>query len=102
MPARSARVAQIVVDVLTGPSHPWRFDTENVEMLARAGAHAPERVMEVIGRAILDRDRRAIFGIDVFAGLFEAIGLQAVRNWVAANGQDQLHWLAAAFPESRA
>jgi hypothetical protein len=97
-PRDPARVAQILVNVMTLPSHPWRLDDGNVSVLAEAGALAPDRVMEVIGGAILDRDRRAIFGIDVYGGLFESIGLEAVRRWVAAFGSEHLHWLARHFP----
>jgi hypothetical protein len=100
-PHDPARVAQILVKVMTGPSHPWRLDDGNVGVLAEAGALAPDRVMEVIGRAILDRDRQTIFGVDDYQGLFESISLEAVRRWVAAFGSEHLHWLARHFPSPR-
>jgi hypothetical protein len=50
--------------------------------------------MEEVGRAILDRERRVLFGVHIFRGLFEAIGLPVVQEWVAAHGVKQIRWLA--------
>jgi hypothetical protein len=80
--------------VLTAIHHPWQLDDDNVAVLTEAARTAPDAVMEVIGRAILDRDRRLVFGADEFQGLFEAIGVESVRRWVAAHGREHLRWIA--------
>ncbi|QDU21283.1 ATP-binding protein [Urbifossiella limnaea] len=87
-------VAEVVVGLITGSGHDWRLDDGNVEVLAAAGRVAPRGVMNVIGAAILDPARRGIFGVDVFHGLFEAIGVAEVRRWVEAHGPEALRWVA--------
>ncbi len=93
-PHDPVRVAGVVVGVMTGPDSAWRFDDDNVRLLAGAARLDPDGVMEAIGRAILDPDRRGMFAVDVFEGLFEAIGLDAVRRWVGRHGPDTLKWVA--------
>lgn len=97
-PYDPVRVAELVVDVMTSTSsHPWRFGKENVKVLREAARLAPDGVMEVVGLAILDRNRRAIFGIDVYHGLFETIGVHALKRWVDDHGQEHLRWIARHF-----
>lgn len=93
-PHDPGRVAELVVELITGSDHPWRFGDENAEVLAGAARSAPREVMEVIGQAILDPARRVIFGIDVFHGVFEAVGVDEVRRWVETHGSDTLPWVA--------
>jgi hypothetical protein len=57
--------------------------------------------MEAVGSAVLDPERRPIFGIACFHGLLEAIGLQHVAAWVELNGQEYLRWLARHFESPR-
>ncbi|HYH66983.1 MAG TPA: hypothetical protein VD866_19970, partial [Urbifossiella sp.] len=93
-PHDPARVAGVVVGLMTGTDHPWRFAEENAEVLAAAAGRAPRAVMEVIGGAILDPARRTIFGVDVIHGVFEAVGVDEVRRWVAGHGPEALRWIA--------
>ena len=97
-PHDPVRAAEAVVGVMTTPDHPWRFDRENVPLLAEAARRDPDGVMGVIGGAILDPNRRLVFGVGVFRGLFEAVGLDAVRRWVEAHGPETLRWIARHFP----
>jgi hypothetical protein len=53
--------------------------------------------MGVIGRALLDPDRRGIFGAAVYTGLFDAIGVNNVRRWVDTHGSEYLRWIARHF-----
>ncbi len=97
-PHNPVRVASILVDLITSPvHHPWRFDQENTESLIEAARINSDGVMDVIGRAILDRDRRAMFGVTVYRGLFEAIGVKSVSRWVTEHGPKYLRWLARHF-----
>ena len=93
-PHEPVQVAAVVVGVLTGPINSWRFDEETVAVLRESARLAPERVMEVIGGAILDRERRSAFGVHVYHGLFEAIGVDAVKRWVDMHGRENLRWIA--------
>jgi hypothetical protein len=91
-------VAELVVRYITEPGGAggWR-QAESVDLLAAAAAIDPSAVMEAVGSAITDRARRAIFGIGVFQGLFDAIGLQHVRAWVENHGGKHLPLLARHF-----
>jgi hypothetical protein len=93
-PHDPVRVAGVVLGVMTGPSCPWRLDDGNTEVLAEAARRDPDGVMEEIGRAVLDPYRRGIFEVDVFDGLFEAVGVDAVRRWVDEHGRETLPWVA--------
>lgn len=90
-------VAELVVDILTRRNHPWQFDPENQRLLTTAASAAPGPVMGVIGTAILDPDRRVVFLVEVYRGLFDAIGIDVVRNWLTAHGGEPLRWLARHF-----
>lgn len=92
------RVAKIALEVMTFPgSHPWRFNEQNEILVAECAALDPIQIMETIGQYILDPQRRNIFGISVFRGLFESIGVDAVRQWVNKHGRDKLRWIARHF-----
>ncbi|HYH65478.1 MAG TPA: hypothetical protein VD866_12350 [Urbifossiella sp.] len=95
-------VAEVVIGLLTGSSHPWRHDDGNAEVLAAAARLAPRGVMDAVGAAVLDPSRRPIFLIGVFHGLFEAVGVAEVRRWVDAHGQDALRWVARHLDSPRA
>ncbi len=93
------QVAELVVGRITEPSGSLMWDVdEGVEVLIRAAAVDPAAVMEAVGDAVLVRDRRVIFGVAVFEGLFEAIGLQHVTEWLERHGREHLRWLARHFP----
>jgi hypothetical protein len=96
-PHDPARVAEAVVAVLTGQSSLWKYDEENIRVLVQAAALAPGQVMEVVGSAIHDPSRRSMFAVGVYRGLFEAVGVDAVRDWVDSHGRQYLRWLARHF-----
>jgi hypothetical protein len=77
----------------TRPGPPGRTDTTLELLIELAGAH-PQAVMHEVGRAILDPQRRPIFGALIFRGLFEAIGLPVVQGWVELHGNEQVRWIA--------
>jgi hypothetical protein len=92
-------VAELVVDRITQPDVlGGAGDARNVEVLTRAAAVDPSAAMESVGAAILDRSRRAFFGVAVFGGLFESIGVRHVEAWLKRNGPEHLRWLARHFP----
>lgn len=101
-PHDPVRVAEIVLDVMTSPDiHPWQFGNENVSLLTQGAALAPDQIMEVVGRYILNRQRRSMFAISVYHGLFEAIGVDAVRRWVDKHGRENLRWITRHFASPR-
>jgi hypothetical protein len=93
-PHDPGRVAELVVGVMTDQRRSWWLDDGNVEVLGEAACHDPDRVMDAVGRAVLDPARRGIFGVAVFEGLFEAVGPDIVRRWVEAHGPEALRWVA--------
>jgi len=98
-PHDPVRVAEIMLDVMTSPnSHPWRFGEDNVTVLIQAARLLPHGVMEVIGRYLLDRSRRSMFAVAVYHGLFDAVGVDTVRQWVNEHGGEHLRWIARHFP----
>jgi hypothetical protein len=54
--------------------------------------------MDAVGSALLDPQRRRVFGVAVFHGLFEAIGVPQVEAWLERRGREYLRWLARHFP----
>jgi hypothetical protein len=98
-PSYPRQVAELAVELLTAPDNSGGWaDPENLEVLTRAAAVNPAAVMEAVGGDLLDRNRRLVFGIAVFHGLFEAIGLQHVDGWLNRHGFEYLPWLARHFP----
>jgi len=91
-------VAEVMLARITDPasSFVWR-DEESVAVLVRAAEREPVAVMEEIGKVLLDRERRAIFGVSNFDGLFEAVGMQHVQAWLEQHGQEYLRWMARHF-----
>jgi hypothetical protein len=98
-PSYPRQVAALMVSRITEPRGwvGWG-DPENVEVLARAATVSPSDVMEVVGEALLDRNRRTIFGVTVFHGLFEAIGLKYIVPWLERHSRGYLRWMARHFP----
>jgi hypothetical protein len=93
------QVAELMVSRITSLRGPGSSaDPDNVEVLIRAAAIDSATVMEAVGGALLDRERRTIFGIAVFNGLFEAIGLEQVAAWLERHGHEYLRWIARHFP----
>jgi hypothetical protein len=72
-------------------------DQEPVEILVEAAAVSAPAVMEAVGAAILDPARSPVFGIAVFHGLFEAIGVETVRTWLDRHGAEHLRWMTRHF-----
>src|SRR5262249_45414669 len=94
-PMYPRRVAQLIVERMTDQrARPGISDEQYVEVVTRAAAADPAVVMEAIGTAILDSEKRLIFGIAVYEGLFDAIGVNAVQEWLARHGLENLQWLA--------
>ncbi len=92
---RPETVADVLAATLTGlnPGLGSLRDAAGKALIGLAST-APAQVMEAIGRAILDPDRRSLFRAFVFRGLFEAIGAETVRGWVEANGREQTLYIA--------
>jgi hypothetical protein len=96
-PSYPRQTAELILSRLTdsGGSTFWE-DPEN-DVLALAAAADPAAVMEAIGDAVLDPHRRQMFGVAIFHGMFEPIGVPHVAAWVSRHGREQLRWLARHF-----
>lgn len=57
------------------------------ELIQKLASPFPAEVMKELGAKMLDDEKGVIFHISVFRGLFEAVGVQTVREWVSANGE---------------
>lgn len=62
-------------------------------LIQLASAH-PADVMESIGSLLLDRQHRRLFGILKFDGLFEAVGLESISNWLCDKDEDTASLIA--------
>jgi hypothetical protein len=96
---RPEQAAEILVQSMTARSRRSLYlRDESLEILTALAREHPAPVMEAIGRAILDPKRRVFFGIDVYRGLFEAIGLPTIREWIRTQGPDKAVWFARHLP----
>lgn len=62
--------------------------------LKHLAASHPTVAMNAIGDLLLDPTHRSLFGILKFAGLFDSIGLDAVRQWATDKSADTIALLA--------
>jgi hypothetical protein len=91
-------VAELITGFMTTSGNVGKWmDEEIVEILGRAASFDPTAVMEVVGAAVIDQKRRTIFGVATIQGMFEAIGLKSVSEWVSKHGGESLPWLARHF-----
>lgn len=87
IPNEAGFKADVFADALTR-RQPMRFDLEERarEGLTALASTDPDQVMEALGARMLEEGRSYLFFVAVFRDLFEAIGLDAVRGWVARSG----------------
>jgi hypothetical protein len=64
-----------------GSSAGWG-QSETADALCRVAAIDPSAAMDAVGTALRDPLRRRVFGLAVFQGLFEAIGVPQVEAWL--------------------
>ena len=96
IPLRPAEVAKLLTERITDARGGmfWSGGDPVVEVMAAVSARDPTGTMEAVGSALLDPARRPMFGVAIFRGLFEAIGLQVVSDWVAKYGDENIKWIA--------
>ncbi len=96
---RPSDAVQVALDVLTSPTSA-RVELEDsiVQSLCRVARSHPDLVMERLGECLLDKQKRAFFGVFHFRGLFEAIGLPPLQNWVLKHGSKLLRYIARHLP----
>jgi hypothetical protein len=84
-----AEAADVAAEALTsnGPLRVAAEEPALTVLRTLAGKH-PAEVMEAVGKCLLDPERRYYFGLCRCPGLFEAIGLPAVRAWVTRHGDE--------------
>jgi len=84
------RAIQLATDYLTDFENKRRygFRKEVVKFLIDIAPEHSDIVMEEIGAKAMLPDRKAIFHIDVFRGLFESIDIDILKAWVRENGED--------------
>jgi hypothetical protein len=59
-----------------------------LDLLNQLAGKTPQSVMEAIGGKALDPKTRSVFFYQNFRGLFETIGLDVVKEWLARAGSD--------------
>jgi len=92
---RPEQAAHLLVRSLTTiSSHSINQRERSLQVLRDLARTQPVAVMDALGRAILDPQRRVIFGLSVFRGLFESIGLETVQAWVREHGEETAVWIA--------
>jgi pyrroloquinoline quinone (PQQ) biosynthesis protein C len=80
---------KLVTRVATDPRLDVDLDLTNgaENMLHQLAEKSPKSVMEAIGERALDPETRVTFFYRNFAGLFDAIGLDLVKEWVGRVGE---------------
>ncbi len=79
--------AHLLMTALT-LSWPSRSAVEDgaIALLKTLAANQPNAVLAAVEQTIQDPERRTFFDTRSFRGLFEAIGFDAVRQWIEKNG----------------
>ena len=96
---RPEQAAELLVrSMMVGPRYSLEPRDKSLEILSALAKEHPSPVMEAIGRAILDPERRVFFRVVVYRGLFEAIGLPTIREWIRTHGRDTGVWFARHLP----
>jgi hypothetical protein len=90
-----SEAAELAMAALTsaGPSR-VALEDEALKALLGVAAKAPEVVMAAVGACLLDEQRRLFFGILRFPGLFEAIGLPVLREWLRGHDPALVKYIA--------
>lgn len=92
---RPEQSAELLVQSLTDmPNHSLTRRESSVQVLSDLAQCHPASVMEAVGSAIMDQRRRIYFGLMVFRGLFESIGMETVQPWVKEHGEESAVWIA--------
>ena len=93
--ARPTESVELILDALT-IWWPGRIALENeaLPLLLAYAAQEPHYAMEAIGRRLLDPERRPWFSLLRLPGLFEAIGVEVVKNWINLNGREYMQYIA--------
>ncbi len=66
-----------------------RYDRKRYaeEVIKELATSFPHEVMLALGSRMLDETTASLFSIDVYRGLFEAVGVDEVRQWVEEHGE---------------
>ena len=91
-PAEAADAAIRAITSMT-PSRTFLEDTA-LEVLIDLSARDPKLVMDVVGHRMKDKEASPFFSICRLPGLFEAIGVNVVRQWLAENGSSYAKYIA--------
>jgi len=81
-------IAEILADVISNvDSHQYQRSEYAQEVFKHLANSFPAKAMTAIGQWVLDEKHGTIFRMWNFKGLFDAIGLDAVRPWVQQHGK---------------
>ncbi|MBN4054954.1 hypothetical protein JYT15_00435, partial [Acidimicrobium ferrooxidans] len=86
--------ARLAARVLGGCESAVSLYRSAVGNLIKLAESYPQLVMDSVGQQLLLKERAVYFCLFEYRGLFEAIGLDAVRDWLAANGPDNARYMS--------
>jgi hypothetical protein len=92
------RIAELAIEAEIDKLGAMRFDSANLdELVVRCAQVDKKAVMGVIGQTLKDDSRNAVFSLHRHVGVFEAIGVAVIEEWLAANGSESLADIASHF-----
>lgn len=90
-----SEVAMIALHAITSKGEARvHLEKHVMETLSSIAKVVPTAVMAAVGNRLRDEEGRVFFSVGRFHGLFEAIGLPTIQQWVTQNGSDILKYIA--------
>ncbi|MFO0940143.1 MAG: hypothetical protein U0930_05190 [Pirellulales bacterium] len=96
------RIAELAIEAEIDKLCGMHFDSESLDELVIKCADVDRKaVMNALGQVLLDEGRNAIYSFYRHDGVFEAIGVPAIEEWLAANGSEALPHIASHLASPR-
>jgi len=90
------RIAELAVEAEIDELCAMRFESERLdELVIRCAQIDKKAVMEALGQMLKDDGKNAIYSLHRHDGVFESIGVSAIEEWIAANGEKSLQHIAS-------
>jgi hypothetical protein len=93
-PTRPKEMVELILDALTGDWFNYLMrEKELVSLLVDCAAANPRFAMDAVGQRLLNPARRNRFCFTRLPELFEAIGVESIKGWIAQHGHNLLHYI---------